>query len=76
VHEGEFIHLIEMVTGDEGIYLQQGAEEVEKGADAKQLPQDGSGADMMSRLLPVSPEEGPPLPRALGIKWPWRSDNG
>ncbi len=23
-------------------------------------------------LWPMSPEEGPPLPRKLGIKWPWR----
>lgn len=23
-------------------------------------------------LLPMSPESGPPLPRALGIRWPWK----
>ena len=22
-------------------------------------------------LLPMPPESGPPLPRALGLKWPW-----
>ena len=25
-----------------------------------------------SDLSPMSPEEGPPLPRGLGIKWPGR----
>jgi len=25
----------------------------------------------LNKLLPSSPEEGPPLPRMLGIKWPW-----
>ncbi len=24
-------------------------------------------------LIPMSPTEGPPLPRALGIRWPWRT---
>ena len=23
-------------------------------------------------LLPMPPESGPPLPRALGLKWPWK----
>ena len=23
-------------------------------------------------LLPTSPENGPPLPRLFGIKWPWK----
>jgi len=23
-------------------------------------------------LLPMSPEDGPPLPQALNIRWPWR----
>ena len=23
-------------------------------------------------LMPMSPEEGPPLPRKWGIRWPWR----
>jgi len=23
------------------------------------------------RLLPMSPENGPPLPRIFNIKWPW-----
>ena len=23
-------------------------------------------------LMPMSPEEGPPLPRRWGIRWPWR----
>jgi len=26
------------------------------------------------RLLPMPPEEGPPLPRMLTIKWPWREN--
>jgi len=25
-------------------------------------------------LLPMSPEEGPPLPRGLELKWPWKKD--
>jgi len=25
-----------------------------------------------NNLLPMSPEEGPPLPRVLAIKWPWK----
>lgn len=24
------------------------------------------------RLLPMSPEEGPPLPRGLELRWPWK----
>jgi len=28
--------------------------------------------DVSSDLLPMPPDSGPPLPRALGIKWPWR----
>jgi len=23
-------------------------------------------------LMPMSPEEGPPLPRRWGIRWPWK----
>jgi len=23
-------------------------------------------------LIPMPPEEGPPLPRALNLKWPWK----
>ncbi|GAJ15505.1 unnamed protein product [marine sediment metagenome] len=23
-------------------------------------------------LMPMSPEEGPPLPRRWGVKWPWK----
>ena len=26
----------------------------------------------ISRIRPATPGEGPPLPRGLGIKWPWR----
>jgi len=26
------------------------------------------------KLLPMSPEEGPPLPRMFRIKWPWVED--
>ncbi|MBA7651961.1 hypothetical protein ES703_59790 [subsurface metagenome] len=25
----------------------------------------------MKSLMPMSPEEGPPLPRRWGIRWPW-----
>ena len=23
-------------------------------------------------LMPMPPEQGPPLPRKLGLKWPWQ----
>lgn len=23
-------------------------------------------------LLPMSPDQGPPLPRGLGVRWPWK----
>ena len=26
----------------------------------------------MGPAMPETPEEGPPLPRKLGIKWPWK----
>ncbi len=26
------------------------------------------------KLLPMSPEEGPPLPRGLELRWPWKKD--
>ena len=25
------------------------------------------------KLLPIPPEEGPPLPRGLGLRWPWKN---
>jgi hypothetical protein len=25
-----------------------------------------------NELLPMSPDEGPPLPRKLGVRWPWK----
>ncbi len=25
----------------------------------------------VGKIMPPSPREGPPLPKALGIKWPW-----
>jgi len=28
--------------------------------------------ETMNNLLPMTPEEGPPLPKGLGLKWPWR----
>jgi len=34
------------------------------------LPAEG-GAE---KLLPMSPEEGPPLPRMFTIRWPWKKD--
>ncbi|GAI81429.1 unnamed protein product, partial [marine sediment metagenome] len=27
----------------------------------------------LNNLMPMPPESGPPLPRALGLKWPWKS---
>jgi len=39
------------------------------------LPQPAhTPGDLVKELgdpLPCSPEEGPPLPRSLGIRWPW-----
>jgi len=26
----------------------------------------------MNEMMPMPPEEGPPLPRALNLKWPWK----
>lgn len=25
-----------------------------------------------NNLMPMPPEQGPPLPRALNLKWPWK----
>ncbi|GAI53329.1 unnamed protein product, partial [marine sediment metagenome] len=30
-------------------------------------------SDTMKSLRPMSPEQGPPLPKGLGIHWPWRA---
>jgi hypothetical protein len=27
---------------------------------------------VVNDLMPMPPEEGPPLPRALNFKWPWK----
>lgn len=27
---------------------------------------------VVNDLMPMPPEEGPPLPRGLGVRWPWR----
>ena len=34
------------------------------------LPAEG-GAE---KLLPMAPDQGPPLPRSLKIRWPWKKD--
>ncbi|MBA7669609.1 hypothetical protein ES703_77741 [subsurface metagenome] len=26
----------------------------------------------VNELLPMPPDQGPPLPKTLGIRWPWR----
>jgi hypothetical protein len=26
----------------------------------------------LNDLMPMPPTEGPPLPRGLGLKWPWK----
>lgn len=31
---------------------------------------EGGLTGAVGKLLPMSPEEGPPLPKALGVKWP------
>ena len=28
---------------------------------------------IVNRALPNFPKTGPPLPKALGVRWPWRS---
>lgn len=58
---------IELVEKDRA-YAISAVEEVlgERG----KLPAEG-GAE---KLLPMSPEEGPPLPRMFTIRWPWRKD--
>ena len=28
--------------------------------------------ETLNNLLPMMPEEGPPVPRGLGLKWPWK----
>ena len=59
--------VIELVEKDRA-YAISAVEEVlgERG----KLPAEG-GAE---KLLPMPPEEGPPLPRIFTIKWPWRKD--
>ena len=29
-------------------------------------------AEGVENILPMPPESGPPLPRAFGLKWPWK----
>lgn len=38
--------------------------------EEKKLPKLEVG-DTVQKLLPMSPMEGPPLPKMLNIKWPW-----
>jgi len=28
--------------------------------------------ETLTNMLPMEPSEGPPLPRGLGLKWPWK----
>ena len=28
--------------------------------------------ETLNNLLPMAPEEGPPLPRLFALKWPWK----
>lgn len=30
------------------------------------------GSETIQKILPMMPAEGPPLPRALNIRWPWK----
>lgn len=40
---------------------------------AEKLSKEGSLTGQTTNdLLPMPPESGPPLPRALGIRWPWK----
>lgn len=36
------------------------------------LPERLGRGQIVNDLMPMSPEQGPPLPRSLGIRWPWR----
>ena len=40
-------------------------------SEEKRLPKLEVSKDI-EKLLPMPPESGPPLPRALNIKWPWK----
>jgi len=36
-------------------------------------PANRRGAGQITNdLLPMPPDSGPPLPRALGLRWPWK----
>lgn len=36
-------------------------------------PQDRLGRGQTANdILPMPPAEGPPLPRGMGLKWPWK----
>ena len=40
---------------------------------AERLSKEGSlKRQTTNDLLPMAPDQGPPLPRALNIKWPWK----
>lgn len=32
----------------------------------------GRAAGMAEGLMPMSPGEGPPLPKMFGLRWPWK----
>jgi rubrerythrin len=69
VHAGKFLRLIEMLTGDEGEYLLQGADEADKTYQALSKVR-SDVMKLVHPILPMPPGDGPPLPRALCIQWP------
>ncbi len=74
-HE-EAIRQLEMLglTGDEAERFLAGSE-TEKRAIIKAAKERIKGVlppFYTESLMPMSPEEGPPLPRKWGIRWPWK----
>jgi len=43
------------------------------GTEAKDIPE--AVIESLKNLLPQSPNEGPPLPKGLAIKWPWKEES-
>ncbi|GAG87742.1 unnamed protein product, partial [marine sediment metagenome] len=54
------------VSAVEDVLWERG--KLERGAET------GIALKLKTVLLPMSPEEGPPLPRGLEMRWPWKKD--
>jgi hypothetical protein len=49
-------------------------DKIEAGHKGTKAPvEKGSLEQKANALLPMPPAEGPPLPRGLGLKWPWKN---